>query len=218
MEKSRPKITISSAISIDGKISSKCNDSKLSSNDDLKRLHKLRSTYDAILVGKNTVLKDNPLLTVRFTKGKNPIRIILDSRGEIPKESKILVTSKKFPTIIAVSKNISKNNLEKLKQFPVEIIISGKDTVNLKDLLEKLVQKGIKSILVEGGGTTNWEFVKKNLFDEIIVTISPFLLGGEKSISFIRGSGFSKLSKSPKLKIHSIKRLSNHLVVNYRKV
>ena len=95
MEKSRPKITISSAISIDGKISSKSNDSKLSSNEDLKRLHKLRSVYDAILVGKNTVLKDNPLLTVRFTKGKNPIRIILDSRGEIPKESKILITSKK---------------------------------------------------------------------------------------------------------------------------
>ena len=218
MEKSRPKITISSAISIDGKISSKSNDSKLSSNEDLKRLHKLRSVYDGILVGKNTILKDDPLLTVRYTKGKNPIRIILDSRGEIPKDSKILITSKKFPTIIAVSKNIPKNNLEKLKQFPVEIIISGKDSVNLKNLLNKLLQKGIKSILVEGGGTTNWEFVKKNLFDEIIVTISPFLLGGEKSISFIQGSGFSKLSKSPKLKIHSIKRLSNHLVVNYRKV
>ena len=218
MEKSRPKITISSAISIDGKISSKRNDSKLSSNDDLKRLHKLRSVYDGILVGKNTILKDDPLLTVRYTKGKNPIRIILDSRGEIPKDSKILITSKKFPTIIAVSKNIPKNNLEKLKQFPVEIIISGKDSVNLKNLLNKLLQKGIKSILVEGGGTTNWEFVKKNLFDEIIVTISPFLLGGEKSISFIQGFGFSKLSKSPKLKIHSIKRLSNHLVVNYRKV
>ena len=89
-EKYNPKIILSAAISIDGKIATKTGDSKLSSKKDLTRLHRLRSQVDAILVGKNTVKQDDPLLTVRYVKGKNPIRIVLDSHGTILKESKIL--------------------------------------------------------------------------------------------------------------------------------
>ena len=82
MEKSRPRVILSGAISVDGKIATSKNDSKLSSQKDIQRLHKLRSSVDAILIGKNTVSRDNPLLTVRHVKGKNPIRIILDSKGK----------------------------------------------------------------------------------------------------------------------------------------
>ena len=218
MENSRPKIILSAAISIDGKISTKTGDSKLSSSEDFTRLHKLRSKVDAILVGKNTVKKDNPLLTVRYTKGKNPIRIVLDSKGEISANSKILLTSKKIPTIIAVSKTIPKQNLQKLNKFPVEIITTGEKSVNLKSLLKKLSAKKIKTILVEGGGTVNWEFVKQNLFDELVITLSPYLIGGDDSVSLVQGLGFDKISKSPKLRLKSSKRLKNHLVLNYQKV
>ena len=218
MEKSNPYIILSAAISLDGKIATKNGYSKLSSKQDIIRLHKLRSKVDAILVGKNTVLKDDPLLTVRYSKGKNPIRIILDSKGSISKNSKILQTSNKIPTIIAVSKQISKSNLNKLKKFPVDIIITGSHTVNLKLLLKKLSDKKIKRILVEGGGIVNWEFIKNNLFDELIITLSPFLIGNNESISFIHGQGFRKLSDSPNLSIKSITRLKNHLVLNYVKV
>ncbi|EIJ65332.1 diaminohydroxyphosphoribosylaminopyrimidine reductase [Candidatus Nitrosopumilus salaria BD31] len=218
MEKSKPYVILSAATSIDGKIATSTGFSNLSSKQDSIRLHKLRSKVDAILVGKNTVLRDNPMLTVRHTKGKNPIRIILDSEGTISKTSKILQTSKKIPTIIAVSKIISKTNLNKLHQFPVEVIITGKKSVNIKSLLKKLSDKKIKTILVEGGGTVNWEFVKNNLFDELIITISPFLIGGNDAISFIQGKGFEKISKSPNLRLKSTKRLKNHLVLNYEKV
>ncbi|MCV0393479.1 MAG: 2,5-diamino-6-(ribosylamino)-4(3H)-pyrimidinone 5'-phosphate reductase [Nitrosopumilus sp.] len=218
MEKSRPHVILSAATSIDGKIASRTGDSKLSSTLDIIRLHKLRSTVDAILVGKNTVLVDNPSLTVRQVKGKNPIRIILDSKGEIPKNSKILQTSKKIPTIIAVSKKISKSNFEKLNEFPIEIIIAGNNFVNLNQLLKKLLKKKIKTILVEGGGIINWEFIKKDLFDELIITISPFLIGGINAISLVQGSGFEKISNSPNLRLKSIKRLKNHLVLHYVKV
>ena len=218
MEKSNPYIILSAAISLDGKIATKNGYSKLSSKQDIIRLHKLRSKVDAILVGKNTVLKDNPLLTVRYSKGKNPIRIILDSKGSISKNSKILQTSNKIPTIIAVSKQISKSNLNKLNKFPVYIIITGSHTVNLKLLLKKLSDKKIKRILVEGGGIINWEFIKNNLFDELIITLSPFLIGNNESISFIDGQGFRKISDSPNLSIKSIMRLKNHLVLNYVKV
>ena len=218
MEKSNPYIILSAAISLDGKIATKNGYSKLSSKQDIIRLHKLRSKVDAILVGKNTVLKDDPLLTVRYSKGKNPIRIILDSKGSISKNSKILQTSNKIPTIIAVSKQISKSNLNKLNKFPVDIIITGSNTVNLKLLLKKLSDKKIKRILVEGGGTVNWEFIKNNLFDELVITLSPFLIGSKESISFIHGQGFRKISDSPNLSIKSIMRLKNHLVLNYVKV
>ena len=218
MEKSKPYIILSAAISIDGKIATRTGDSKLSSNQDYIRLHKLRSKVDGILVGKNTVMHDNPLLTVRYTKGKNPVRIILDSQGNISSKSKILQTSKEVPTIIAVSKTIAKSNLERLRKFPVDIIITGERSVNVKSLLKKLLDKKISTILVEGGGTTNWEFIRQNLFDELIITLSPFLLGGNNAISFVQGDGFSKISKSPNLRLKSIKKLKNHLVLNYVKV
>ena len=143
MEKSNMHVILSAAISIDGKISTRTNDSKLSSQEDSIRLHKLRSKVDAILIGKNTLLQDDPLLTVRHTKGKNPTRIILDSKGTISKNSKIIKTSNKIPTIIAVSKKISKMNLSKLKKLTVEIIISGEHSFNLKLLMKKLAIKKI---------------------------------------------------------------------------
>jgi 2,5-diamino-6-(ribosylamino)-4(3H)-pyrimidinone 5'-phosphate reductase len=178
MEKYKPHVILSAAISIDGKIATRTGNSKLSSNEDLRRLHKLRTKVDAIIIGKNTLMRDDPLLTVRYTKGKNPIRIILDSKGDISTKSKILQTSDKVPTIIAVSKKITKSNLQKLNKFPVKVIITGEKSVNIKSLLKKLSEKKIKSILVEGGGTVNWEFIKQDIFDELIITLSPFVIGG----------------------------------------
>lgn len=218
MGKSNVHIILSAAISLDGKIATYTGDSKLSSKKDSIRLHKLRSKVDAILIGKNTVVKDNPLLTVRFSKGKNPIRVILDSEGKISRNSKILQTSKKIRTIIAVSKKISQQNLNNLKKFPVEIIISGKTLVNIKSLIRELKKREIKTILVEGGGTINWHFIKENLFNEIFLTISPFIIGGIDAISFVQGKGFEKITNSPKLKLNSVKRLENHLVLHYIKV
>ena len=218
MEKSNMHVILSAAISVDGKISTRSNDSKLSSQDDIIRLHKLRSKVDSILIGKNTLLQDDPLLTVRHTKGKNPTRIILDSKGTISKNSKIIKTSDKIPTIIAVSKKISNVNLSKLKKLPVEIIISGENSVNLKLLMKKLSTKKIETILVEGGGTVNWEFIKNNIFDELIITLSPYLIGGNDATSLVEGKGFSKIVNSPNLKLKSVKRLKNHLVINYIKV
>ncbi len=218
MAKSRPYIILSNAISIDGKISSKTGDSKLSSKKDLKRLHRLRSKVDAILVGKNTVHRDDPLLTVRHVKGNSPVRVVLDSNGSISENSKILKTCDKVFTIVAVSEKISKKNLDKLSRFPIEIIHSGKTCVNLKILLKKLFKKNITKILVEGGGTVNWQFIKEGLFDEAIITISPTLLGGEDSVSLVQGNGFAKISESPKLRLKSIKRLDNQVVLHYSKL
>lgn len=218
MEKSRPHVILSAAISIDGKIATRLGDSKLSSKKDKIRLHRLRSKVDAILVGKNTIDRDDPLLTVRYVKGKNPTRIILDSQGTISVNSKILQTCNKVPTIIAVSKKISKVNLQKLKRFPVEIIMTGENSVNIKSLMNNLNKRKINTVLVEGGGTINWQFIQNNLFDEILITITPFIIGGIDAITFVQGRGFDKIIKSPRLRLNTIKRLENYLVLHYTKV
>ncbi len=218
MEKSRPHVILSAAISIDGKIATRLGDSNLSSKKDKIRLHKLRSKVDAILVGKNTIHRDDPLLTVRYVKGKNPTRIILDSQGTISVNSKILQTCTKVPTIIAVSKRISKLNLQKLKRFPVEIIMTGENSVNIKSLMNNLSKRKINTVLVEGGGTINWQFIQNNLFDEILITITPVIIGGIDAITFVQGRGFDKIIKSPRLRLNTIKRLENYLVLHYTKV
>ena len=218
MEKFNPKIILSAAISIDGKIATRSGDSKLSSKRDLTRLHKLRSKVDAIIIGKNTVYKDDPLLTVRYSKGKNPIRIILDSCGTISNKSKILQTSNKVKTIIVVTKKITKKNLQKLKKFSVEIIIVGENQVNIKSLIKILSKRKIKTILLEGGGTINWEFIKNNLVDEFFITITPFILGGKDAITLVQGEGFDKITKSHKLRLNVIKRLENDLFLHYSKL
>ena len=218
MEKFRPHVILSAAISIDGKIATRLGDSKLSSKKDKIRLHRLRSKVDAKLVGKNTIHRDDPLLTVRYVKGKNPTRIILDSQGTIPVNSKILQTCNKVPTIIAVSKRISKVNLQKLKRFPVEIIMTGENSVNIKSLMNNLSKRKINTVLVEGGGTVNWQFIQNNLFDEILITITPFIIGGIDAITFVQGRGFDKIIKSPRLRLNTIKRLENYLVLHYTKV
>jgi len=215
MEKSRPKVILSAAMTLDGKIATKTGDSKLSSKKDKVRIHKLRSKVDAILVGSNTVKRDDPLLTVRHTKGKNPLRIILDSKGNIDQKSQIIKTCKKIPTIIAISKKASRKNIDKLKKYPLEIIITGNKLVNIKNLLRILSKKKIKTLLVEGGGTVNWEFVKQGLVDEIIITITPYLIGGKNAITLVDGEGFSLIQKATRLKLKKTCRLENEIVLHY---
>jgi 2,5-diamino-6-(ribosylamino)-4(3H)-pyrimidinone 5'-phosphate reductase len=216
MEKSRPRVILSAAMSLDGKIATKTGDSELSSKQDKVRIHKLRSKVDAILVGSNTVKRDDPLLTVRYVKGKNPLRIILDSKATINQKSQIIRTCKKIPTILAVSKKASRQNISKLKKHPLEIMVLGENRVNIKSLLQYLSKKKIKTLLVEGGGTVNWEFIKLGLVDEIIVTITPYLIGGQNAITFVEGEGFSHIQKSTKLTLKKICQLGNEIVLHYR--
>jgi len=215
MGRFRPHVIFSAAITLDGKLATRTGDSKLSSKADKNRVHKLRSKVDAILIGKNTAKLDDPLLSVHHAKKKNPIRIILDSNATISSSSRILKTCSKIPTIIAVSKKAQKKNLQKLEKFPVQIIVSGKYRVNIKKLLTTLRKQGIKNILVEGGGTVNWAFVKENLVDEAIITITPYLVGGMTATTLVDGDGFSTIAKSIRLKLKSVSKMKNEVILHY---
>ena len=216
MANSKPKVTLSAAITLDGKIGQKNKQIVLSSKSDKIRVHKLRSKSDAILVGKNTVEQDDPLLTVRYAKGKNPIRIILDSHGTIKNTSRIIKTSKRVPTIIVTSEIISKPNLNRLKKLPVDVIICGKNQVNLTKLLPVLSKKGIKTVLLEGGGTLNRSFLKKNLIDEMVIALTPYVLGSENTVSLFEGISFPSLKMKLPLKLKTVKKSGNEIILNYK--
>ena len=214
MENCKSMIVLSAAMTLDGKIGQRNNKVVLSSKSDKIRVHKLRSKFDAILVGKNTVEQDDPLLTVRHAKGKNPIRIILDSHGTIKNTSKIIKTAKNIPTIIVISQLVSKRNFSRLKNLPLDVIVCGKNQVDIRKLVPILCKKGIKKILVEGGGTLNLSFLKNNLINEIIVTITPFVLGSENSVNLFEG--ILKPTKNlSSFKLKKVQKNTNEIVLNY---
>lgn len=212
MAKSRPYVILSAAISIDGKIATRTGKSNLSSKKDLIRVHALRKSADAIVVGKNTINVDDPLLTVRHVKGKNPTRVILDSKGSLSPKSRVIETAQKIPTILVVSELATKE-VERFTGKGVQVIRCGKKKIDLKKLLKILRKKGVKKIIVEGGGITNWHFFKENLVDEIVITVTPYIVGGNTAISLVEGYGFGEISKSFKLK--KIKKMKNEIVLHY---
>ena len=215
MAVSRPRVILSAAISLDGKIATKEGDSALSSRRDKARFHRLRAKADAILVGINTVRIDDPLLTVRHAKGQNPVRVVLDSSGSMPTKSKIIKTCHAIPTIIAVSKKAPKKNLARLAEYPLQIVVSGQTKIDIKRLLGILRKQNIRTILLEGGGTLNWEFIHKGLVDELVVTVAPRLVGGKNAVTLVEGDGFSKIANCPKLKLQNIIRQKDEIVLRY---
>ena len=216
MEKSRPYVILSAAMTLDGKIRKNTTKIKLSSKKDKIRVHRLRAKVDGILIGKNTLDADNPTLSVRYTRGKNPVRILLDSRGTIKSSSKIIQSCNKIPTIVATTSLISKKNLLRLEKFPLEVIKCGKTSVDILRLLKILHKKRIKKILLEGGGTINWSFLKRGLVDELIITIAPYILGGSDSVTLVEGSGFKSIFSMKKLKLRKIQKIGNEIVVYYK--
>jgi 2,5-diamino-6-(ribosylamino)-4(3H)-pyrimidinone 5'-phosphate reductase len=213
MVKSRPKIILSAAVSVDGKIATRTHRSNLSSRKDKVRLHRLRSKVDAILVGKNTVKIDDPLLTVRYVRGKNPTRIVLDSRAEISTRSKIIRTSHKVPTIIVVSDMAPQRRLDALARYPVQIMRAGKAKVDLKRMFSILKKQNIMTVLAEGGGTLNWELVRQGLVDEMIITVTPYVVGGRDATTLVEGSGFTKITK--RFTLEKITRQKDEVVLYY---
>ena len=216
MVNSKLKVTLSAAITLDGKIGQKNKKIVLSSKSDKIRVHKLRSKSDAILVGKNTVEQDDPLLTVRYVKGKNPIRRILDSHGAIKNNSRIIKTCKSIPTIIVTSEIISKSNLNRLQKLPIDVIVCGKNQVNITSLLSILSKKGIKTILLEGGGTLNRSFLKNNLINEMIIALTPYVLGSKNTISLFEGISFPSLKMKFPLKLKNVQKCGNEIILYYK--
>ncbi len=211
----------------DGKIATASGDSKISSKEDLVRVHKLRASADAIVVGISTILADDPRLTVRLVKGRSPVRVIVDSRGRIPIDSQVLKMAHKVRTIIAVTDQASTDKIQKIKDTGAEVltISEGKGqsvavphVVNLEKLFSALEKMRFRKILVEGGGELNWSLLHLGLVDEIVLTVAPKIAGGRLAITPVEGDGFETIAQGIQLKLEKVERkgISGEIILYYK--
>ena len=216
----RPYVILSACMSIDGKIATITGDSRLSDEQDFMRVHKLRAEVEGIMVGIGTVLADDPKLTVKYIKNpKNPTRIVVDSKAKTPKTALVLTYKPEILTIIAVTENAPKDKIELLKKAGAHILFCGSDErVDLKTLMEKLYDMGIRNLMLEGGGELNWSMIKSGLVDEIRLTIAPRILGGNKAISLVSGAGFQMIDEAPNLSLIDVKKEGDYVILTYKRI
>ena len=216
------QITVNAAMTVDGKIATSLGDSAISSKEDLLRVHELRASVDGIVVGISTVLADDPRLTVRLAsrqvKRKYPVRIIIDSTGKIPLDSRILRTASKIRTIVAVTELAHTDTISEIKKMGAMVIVSGRKRVNLKKVLSIVKKMGIKRILVEGGGEINWSLFSLGLVNELIVTIAPKIVGGRQATTLVEGGGYPNVSNGIKLQLKKVQMQNNGELVLYYKL
>lgn len=214
------QVLINAAMTIDGKIATNLGDSTISSKQDLRRLHRLRCSVDAIIIGISTVIIDNPRLTVRLVKrhGTTPVRIIVDSIGRIPLDSKILKSASKITTIVAVTKRASDETVDKIKSAGAIVIVAGTKTVDLKELFFILKKMGFNKILVEGGGELNWSILQLGIVNELMVTVAPRIVGGRTATTLVEGDGYERISDGIKMELIKMSRQNNGEVVLYYKL
>lgn len=192
-----PYVTLKAAVSLDGKIAAKSGDSKwITSREARQDVHRLRTENQAIIVGVDTVLKDNPSLTARIANGRNPIRVIVDSQLRTPVDA-IVTTDGLSPTWIFTAAE-PKHLLE--KQEPLEkagvrlVQTSGRTKVDLTEMMAYLYKESISSALLEAGGTLNAAFLEAQLVQKLIVYVAPKLIGGVLAPTFLEGSGIDKMA------------------------
>ena len=216
IEHKKPFVVLKAAMTLDGKIATATGQSKWITNETSRAYgYKLRDIYDGIMVGINTVIEDNPMLTARVDGGKNPIRIVVDSSLKIDINANV-VQDKSAKTIIATTDKADKDKILKLQAQDVDVIVVDKDEndkVDIEKLLDILGQKNICSILVEGGATLNGSFVAKKLVDKVYFFIAPKIVGGKEAKTPVAGTGILNLQEALTLKDIQFEKLEEDILI-----
>lgn len=216
IEHKKPFIVLKAAMTLDGKIATATGQSKWITNETSRAYgYKLRDIYDGIMVGINTVIEDNPMLTARVDGGKNPIRIVVDSSLKIDINANV-VQDKSAKTIIATTDKANKDKILKLQAQDVDVIVVDKDEndkVDIEKLLDILGQQNICSILVEGGATLSGSFVAKKLVDKVYFFIAPKIIGGKEAKTPVAGTGILNLQEALSLKDIQIEKLEEDVLI-----
>ena len=213
---SRPKVIINCAMSVDGKIAPpNRRQIRISSDEDIARMYQLRNDVDAVLVGFGTVIADDPKLTVKekyVENPKQPLRVVLDRECRTPLNS--FVVNDKAQTIIFTSSKNAKNYNKNVEV--VEVPQDKEGFIDLNQVASKLYDKGVKKLLVEGGGTVIWNFLKNKLVDELYIYIGSIIIGGAKSPTIADGLGIKNENEIISLKLVSSNRLGEGILLHYK--
>ena len=218
METGMPYVSVKVAMSLDGKIGTPTGDSHWITGEKARQfVHRLRDHSDVIMVGIETVLKDNPRLTARLEGGggKDPVRVIVDSSARIPLEARVIESSSSSKTILAVTEQASAEKCRSLKARGVEILTmpSKEGRVDVKELMKKLGERQLVNVLVEGGGTLNYSLIEQSLVDKLFIFIAPLIIGGRDSPTAFSGVGVSTLSKAWSVEDVELKQFVQDLLV-----
>ncbi len=200
-----PFVTLKSAMSLDGKTATVTGESKwISSEESRADVHEFRHRHDAILVGINTIKKDNPSLTTRLQNGgKSPIRIVLDTNLLTPFDSQI-VRDGLAPTWIVTGCGADEKVIDQFEKSGIKVLVMDEPEISINKMLKVLGKKGITSLYVEGGAEIHGSFLVEKAFQQVITYIAPKLIGGRSAPTTFRGEGIANISDTLDLKLKSV--------------
>jgi len=210
----RPFVVLKTAASLDGRIATRAGDARwITGPAAREHAHRLRDRYDAILVGVNTVLTDDPALTTRLPEGggRNPLRIVLDSRARTPPGARLLHEAGR--ALVAVTAGAPAERTVALTAAGAEVLVvpESRGRVDLPALLAELGRREITGLLVEGGGTVSYSFLAAGLVDKVVWFIAPLLIGGTAAVPALGGEGAETLAGAVRLERISLARLGEDL-------
>lgn len=213
----RPYVIMKTAMTADGKTATRTGNSKWITNElSRQNVHLTRKRVAAIMVGINTVIADDPMLNCRCDNPKNPTRIVCDSRLRISETSQIVKTAKEIPTIVATTVNDSEK-IARLKELGVDIIITDGERVDLRRLMAELGQRGIDSVLVEGGAEMHSSLLECGLVDKLQVYVAPKIIGGNEARSVVGGAGVDVIDDAYMFEKPTVTAFGDDILIEYSK-
>ena len=213
MKSKRPFVILKVAMTADGKIATKTGDSKYITGKEARTyVHQLRTEVDAVMIGVNTAIRDNPELTPRLLEGKDPMKIVVDSKLKIPKNCHLMKHPQKL--IVATTSHASKKDIVKLQQKGVTVIIAklDKGMVDLDDLMKKLAKVEITGVMLEGGAELNSSAIKAGIVDKIMIFTAPKIIGNN-GLGGIGNLGINRIDKAIKLKDPEFKKIGKDTLI-----
>jgi len=211
-------VVAKAAMSLDGRIATRTGDSQWITGEKARRFgHGLRNICDAILVGRGTVEADDPALTCRLARGRDPWRLVLDTDLRLDPKHRIFHLSSRAPTVVVAGEGAPEKKAQELEALGVKVWFLPRDErggVHLKSLLKRLVDEGLLSLLVEGGGKVHGRFFDDRLVDEVYFFYGPVVIGGEKAPAAIGGEGPERLKDALWLKDLRLKRLGQDFLLH----
>ncbi len=211
-----PYITVKTASSLDGKIATRTGRSRWITGKAARQyVHELRAKVDAVMVGVNTVINDDPLLLSETSKERQPMRIVVDSHLKTPLEGRIFSEVSRSPVIIATTNSVSQSRAERYEERGAKVLFvkSKGRRVDLVDLMRHLGRMEITHILVEGGGELIGNLIEAGLVDRFLFFLAPMIIGGRTAVTSVEGIGVSEINDAPILKDIKIKRFADDILV-----